>query len=153
MESKQMKEIVEQIISSASKLLPTFLANPIDKGISNGNVSMCIIDKNGQVFGIIWGEDKLKGRNTFQIAWRKASQVWITGIPTGKYEELVYSKKIDPSKFGILNPDFIGWEGGWLVNYGDEKFLAVAVSGMRGEKDTELVLQAVHATGGKIDTK
>jgi hypothetical protein len=72
-------------------LLPAFLANPVDKGISGGNVSMCIADKNGQVCSAVWGDDKIKQRNTFQTAWRKASQVWITGIATDKYEELVYT--------------------------------------------------------------
>jgi uncharacterized protein GlcG (DUF336 family) len=141
---------IDQIIQAAQNLLPKYLADPIDKGISGGNVSLCIVDESGQVHGAMWGEDKIKQRNTFQTAWRKASQVWITGIATGKYEELVYTHRIDSDKFGIMKPELIGWEGGWPVMIEGEHRLAVAVSGMRGQMDTKLVLEAVAAVGGTI---
>ncbi len=153
MENTQLKNKIDQIIQSANKLLPAYLENPMDRGISDGNVSMCIVDENGQVSGKMWGEDKIKRRDTFQTAWRKASQVWITGVATGKYEELVFTNKIDSQKYGIQKPDFIGWEGGWPVKFDDGINLAVAVSGMRGENDTELVVQAVTKAGGKVITK
>jgi glc operon protein GlcG len=111
---------------------------------------MCIVNENGQVYGAMWGDDKIKQRNTFQTAWRKASQVWITGVETGKFEELVYTNQIDWSQYGIMKPDLIGWEGGWPVTLTGEIRLAIAVSGMRGEKDTELVAEAVAAVGGAV---
>jgi glc operon protein GlcG len=148
MDATELKNRIDRIIQSAGKLLPAFLADPADEGISGGNVSLCIVDLNGQVHGAMWGNDKIKQRYTFQTAWRKASQVWITGIATGQYEELVYSKQIDPFQHGIQKPDLIGWEGGWPVKFGGGLQLAVAVSGMRGGKDTELVEKAVSAAGG-----
>ncbi len=152
MNSAQINDKIDLIIKEADKLLLLFLKDPVDRGINGGNVSICIVDAEGQVHGKMWGEDKIKQRNTFLTAWRKASQVWITGLATGKYEELVYTNKIDPSKFGIQKPDFIGWEGGWPASF-DGEDLAVAISGMRGEKDTELVKHAVKNAGGTVNTK
>ena len=63
----------------------------------------------------MWGKDKVRQRHTFQTAWRKASQVWITGVAMGKFEELVYTGKVDLEKYNIQNPDLIGWQGGWPV--------------------------------------
>jgi uncharacterized protein GlcG (DUF336 family) len=153
MENQKRKLVIDQIIENAARLLPGFLENPIDKGISDGNVSICIVDETGEVHGAMWGTDKLRHRGTFQTAWRKASQVWITGYPTGKYEELVFTNKIDHAKFGIQKPDFIGWEGGWPAEFDGGLHIAVAISGMRGEKDTELVKAAVEKAGGKIISK
>jgi uncharacterized protein GlcG (DUF336 family) len=150
MDATQLTNTIEQILQAARKLLPNYLANPVDRAISDGNVSICIVDENGQVYGEMWGDDKVKQRNTFQTAWRKASQVWITGVATGKFEELVYTNQIDWFRYGIMKPDLIGWEGGWPVTITGEIRLAVAVSGMRGEKDTELVVEAVAAIGGVV---
>jgi glc operon protein GlcG len=147
MENTQLKTILETIISNANKLIPRFLENPIDFKISDGNVSMCIIDMEGRVYGIMWGKDKVRQRHTYQTAWRKASQVWITGVATGKFEELVYTRKVDLGKYGIQNPDLIGWQGGWPILIDGEMRLAIAVSGMRGETDTEVVSQAVLNIG------
>jgi glc operon protein GlcG len=153
MDTTQLTNRIDQILQTARELLPTYLANPADRGISDGNVSMCIVDEKGQVSGAMWGEDKVKLRNAFQTAWRKASQVWITGIATGKYEELVYTNQIDWSKYGIMKPDLIGWEGGLPVTIEGEIHLGIAVSGMRGEQDTDLVIKAVTAVGGVVDLK
>jgi uncharacterized protein GlcG (DUF336 family) len=151
MEQTQLKKKVEQILQIADQSVQSFLANPIDKGISNGNVSLCIVDENGNVYGKMWGDDKLRQRNTLQTAWRKASQAWITGIPTGKFEELVFTNQIDSMKFGIQKPDFIGWEGGYPATFEEGQVnLAVAVSGMRGETDSAMVAKVVTAAGGKI---
>ena len=69
---------------------------------------------------------------------------------TGAFEEMVYSHRIDDAKFGIMKPEFIGWEGGWPAVIADGFRIAVAVSGMRGEKDTALVIEVVTAAGGTI---
>lgn len=152
MDATPLKNKIDQIIQAADKLLPSFLADQVDRDMNDGNVSMCIVDGKGQVYGAMWGADKVKQRNTFLTAWRKASQVWITGIATGKFEELVYTNRIDLSKYGIQKPDLIGWEGGWPVKMSDETHLAIAVSGMRGEKDSELVAQAAATAGGIISS-
>lgn len=148
-ETQPLTQICQQIIEAATKLLPTYLQNHDDMQISKGNVSICIIDENGQVHGCMWGNDKGISRDTYQTAWRKASQVWITGIATGKYEELVYTNQIEWWKFGIMKPDLIGWEGGLPIEIGNTK-LALAVSGMRGESDTEMGLKAVAAVQSQL---
>ncbi|NOU35432.1 MAG: hypothetical protein HOO88_01455 [Kiritimatiellaceae bacterium] len=149
MSTVRLSDKIDQILQEAGKRLPVFLEDPADRG-SEGNVSMCIIDENGHVYGTMWGENKVKRRGSFQVAWRKASQVWMTGIATGKYEELVYSKQIDPSKYGIMHPDFIGWEGGLPVMLADGTRLSAGVSGMRGQSDLNLIIQSVTAVGGKV---
>lgn len=150
MDSTRLKSMIAQIIQSAQDLLPGYLADPVEMSMSGGNVSICIVDETGQIYGTMWGSDLIRKRATFQTAWRKASQVWITGIATGTFEELVYSHRLDDSKFGIIKPDFIGWEGGWPAVIAGEFRIAVAVSGMSGEKDTALVMEAVAAVGGTV---
>jgi uncharacterized protein GlcG (DUF336 family) len=150
MDATQLTNTIDQIIQAARELLPKYLADPADRQISDGNVSICIVDENGQVYGAMWGDNKIKHRDTFQTAWRKASQVWITGIATGKFEELVYTNRIDWSQYGIMKPELIGWEGGWPVTLTGEIRLAVAVSGMRGENDTKLAKEAVATVGGTV---
>ena len=145
-----MQSVVDQILQAAGNLLPNYLTNPADKGISDGNVSMCIVDEHGHVYGAMWGQDKVRQRNTFQTAWRKASQVWLTGIATGKYEELVFTNQVDSDKHGIMKPDLIGWEGGWPATFEGGIQLAVAVSGMRGEMDTDVAIKAVQTAGGTV---
>jgi hypothetical protein len=53
-------------------------------------------------------------------------------------------------KYGIQKPDLIGWEGGWPIQFDGGFQLAASVSGMRGEKDPERVMQAVTAACGII---
>ena len=59
----------------------------------------------------MFGENKVKQREFFGVAWKKASQVWITGIATYEFEKKVYAGEIDPGKFGLMHPELIGWEG------------------------------------------
>lgn len=151
MDPVQLKDKANQILQAAGKLLPKFLENSLDMNLNNGNVAMCIIDDEGQVHGKMWGNDKIRMRDVFLTAWRKGNQVWITGIASGKYEELVFTKQIDPAKFGIKHPDFIGWEGGLPVLFGDTQ-IAVAVSGMRSESDLEIIIQSVKKAGGIVKT-
>jgi glc operon protein GlcG len=112
MEHKEIKQLIENLFSAIEKRIPTYLSDPKDMKISNGNVAVCIIDRDGNVYGKLYGTDKILQRNFFKVAWIKASQVWITGMKTGEFETLVYAKKIDEGKFGISKPDFIGWDGG-----------------------------------------
>ena len=93
------------------------------------------------------GTDINRTRQSYKIAWTKASQVWITGYKTGEYEKLVYSGQIDENKFGIIRPDFLGWEGGQPVTLKDGTRLSVGFSGFRGTSDLEIVLKAVVNAG------
>jgi glc operon protein GlcG len=133
---------IEKLISYVEKLLPEYLADPADMN-NNGNTAICIIDEQGQVFGKMFGPDKITTRYIFRIAWTKASQVWLTGINTGEFEKQVFNKQIDEYKFGIQRPDFIGWEGGQLITLKDGTRLSIGFSGMRGKSDLDIITCAV----------
>ena len=56
--------------------------------------------------------------------------------------------------FGIMRPDFIGWEGGVAIHGPDGTLFAAAFSGFRGEKDVEIVVRAAAKIPGlrvKVD--
>ncbi len=69
---------------------------------------------------------------------------------TGRYEELVYGKKIDPAQFGIAHPDFVGSDGGLPVKLADGTRLAVAMSGFTGETDCSVIRQTVARVPGML---
>ena len=105
-------EVINPIFNAIERLLPLYLENPIDKRIANGNVAVCIIEENGQVHGRMYGTDKTRQRQSFKVAWTKASQVWLTGVKTGEYERMVFTGEVDENAHGIEAPELIGWEGG-----------------------------------------
>ena len=135
--------LIENILAVIEKLLPEYLANPVDFGIGGGNAAVCIIDSEGRVYGRMFGDDKNRQREIFRVASKKATQVWITGIPTGVYERMVYTGEINPDQFGIMHPDFIGWEGGQPIALDPETQISVGFSGMRGVNDLEIASKAV----------
>jgi uncharacterized protein GlcG (DUF336 family) len=147
MELKDRAEFIEKIIATLEELVPVYMKIPEDYEISKGVVSVCIIDESGQIYGKIFGTDKLRGRDSFKIAWTKASQVWITGIRTGDYEKLVFSDQIDHHKYGINMPDMVGWIGGQPVTLNGETILSIGFSGFRGTTDLEIVDKAIQKVG------
>ena len=136
---------VDKIMTAIEGLLPEFLARPEDYGIGSGNVAVCIIDEQGVIYGRMFGPDKNRTRQAFKIAWIKASQVWITSMKTGEYERAVFAGAVDEHAFGIIRPDFIGWEGGQPFTLKDGTRLSAGVSGMRGVSDLEIAARAVAA--------
>src|SRR5882672_7802503 len=122
----ELTVLVEKLMAEIERLIPGCMENPADRDNSQGNVTLFIVAEGGQIFGRMFGTDAVRRRGTCRIAWQKATQVWMTGRATGRYEELVYAKKIDPSKYGINHPDFIGWDGGLPVVAADGTKLAVA---------------------------
>jgi glc operon protein GlcG len=64
-------------------------------------------------------------------------------MKTGEYERLVFTGKIDEHQFGILRPDFIGWEGGQPIVIDGGTKLAAGFSGFRGSSDLKIVQDAV----------
>ncbi len=131
-------------MAAIEALIPEYIANPIDRNISGGNSAFCIIDENDNVYGKIFGITKVQGRQSYKIAWIKASQVWITGYKTGEFEKLAYAGEIDEEKFGIMRPDYLGWEGGQPVKLKDGTKLSIGFSGFRGTSDLEIVLRAIQ---------
>ena len=88
--------------------------------------------------------DKIRSRESFRVAWIKASQVWLTGMKTGEFEKKVYSGELSESISGIRKPDFIGWDGGQPVILNDGSKLSIGFSGFRGVTDLEIVLKGVE---------
>jgi len=135
---------IEKLITCIEELVPVYMAIPEDQAKANGVASLCIIDESGQIYGKVFGTDKLRGRDSFRIAWTKASQVWITGIKTNEYEKLVFADQIDPQPFGIKLPDLVGWLGGQPVTFRDGTKVSVGFSGFRGTSDLEIVIKALE---------
>jgi uncharacterized protein GlcG (DUF336 family) len=138
------KEYIDQLFQKLDELVPLQRNVDADKTIANGNVAVCLIDEAGEVFGKLFVNDnKIRTRESFRIAWIKASQVWLTGMKTGEFEKKVYSGELSERISGINKPDFIGWDGGQPVTLKDGTKLSVGFSGFRGVTDLEIVLKAV----------
>jgi glc operon protein GlcG len=143
MENKEMLEIISNVFSAIEKLITSYMEIPEDKNISNGNLAVCIIDENQNVYGKMFGTNKPRLRNSYKIAWTKASQVWLTGVKTGEYERMVFTKVVDENANGIEAPDLIGWEGGQPLVLKNGQKLAVGFSGFRGITDLEIMTKAL----------
>ncbi len=143
MNKLEFLETIETLFDSIEKLIPNYMANQEDSSISQGNVAVCIIDENGRIFGRMYGKDKIRQRYFYQIAWAKASQVWITNMPTGEFEKLVFNGELDDKKFGIKRQDFVGWHGGQSLKLNDVN-LSIGFSGFRAENDLEIVTSALN---------
>ena len=143
MTEKEIDTWIAAFFTALEKLAPDFAANPQD-AFAQGNVAVCVLDDAGNMYGKIWGTDKLKGRQFFKNAWVKASQVWITGMKTGEYEQKLFNNEFDEELYGIGMPDLIGWEGGQPVQLPDGTKLSVGFSGFRGFNDNAIVTMAIQ---------
>jgi uncharacterized protein GlcG (DUF336 family) len=132
------------VLLAIEDLIPNYMEVQEDKLISNGNVAICIIDEEGSVYGRMYGNDKARKRQSYKIAWTKASQVWLTGVKTGDYEKLVFNNIVDENANGIDAPDLIGWQGGQPITLLDGTQLSVGFSGFRGTTDLEIVIKAFN---------
>ena len=143
MTQTEIESLIRKIFESIERQIPKFKDSPKDWQICEGNVALCIIDQNGRIFGKLFGQDKIKQRQIYDIAWRKASQVWITGYKTGEYEKLVFAGKINPNDYGIELPDLMGWEGGQPIKLDEETKISVGFGGFRGINDLDIVIKAI----------
>jgi uncharacterized protein GlcG (DUF336 family) len=141
--------LIQTIIAAVEKRIPEYLAIEADQKNNDGNCALCILDEAGGVHGKMFGTNKIRQRQSFRIAWTKASQVWITGYKTGEYEKLVYAGKVDEHQYGIIRPDFIGWEGGQPIVVDAQTRLSVGFSGFRGTSDLEIVQKAIADVTGR----
>ena len=66
------------MFESMTAQIPAYKKSKDDWSKSDGNVAACIIDDDGNIYGKIWGSEKIRGRRYFDIAYRKASQVSAT---------------------------------------------------------------------------
>lgn len=138
-----MAEIINQLFSAIETLIPQYMEIPEDECISHGNLAVCIIDGAGLVHGRMYGTNRPRLRQSYKVAWTKASQVWLTGVKTGAYEKMVFNKEVDENANGIEAPDLIGWEGGQPLTLQDGSILSVGFSGFRGVTDLEIMVKAL----------
>jgi uncharacterized protein GlcG (DUF336 family) len=136
------------MVAEIEALIPRFNAVPEDFAIGGGNVAVMIIGPRGDYYGKIFGPEPSRARGSSQIAWKKATQAWMTGMATGEFEKKVYSGEVDDSGFGIMRPDFIGWEGGFPAKTKEGVPIALGFSGYRGEDDIKILELALAALGG-----
>lgn len=144
MTQQKLQQIINLMFESLSNQIPTYKNSEEDWRTSEGNVAVCIIDDAGNIYGKIWGNDKIKGRYYYDIAYRKASQVWITGYKTGEYERLVFTDQINHKDFGINLPDLMGWEGGQPIQLDAETRISCGFSGFKGINDLGIVKKAAE---------
>ena len=138
--------LIEELLANIEALIPVYMAIPEDCAKSKGVASVCIISEDGRIYGKVFGTDQLRGRDSYKIAWTKASQVWITGIKTNEYERMIFTDQLDYHTFGISLPDLVGYEGGQPITLPNGTKLAVGFSGFRGSSDLEIVEKALQAT-------
>lgn len=142
MQQQERYKIIDSILVELEALIPGALTEPKDEAVSHGNVAICIIDDAGMIYGRMYGSNHPRLRQSFKVAWTKASQVWLTGVKTGEYERLVFTGQVPENANGIENPDLVGWVGGQPLELNNGLKLSVGFSGFRGETDIEVVLQA-----------
>ncbi len=150
MENKELTAIVERLFKAAEKLIPAYIQNEQDERIANRNVAACIIDAQGGVYGKMFGTNKVRARESYKLAWTKASQVWITGLKTGEFEKKAFNNELDEAAYGIERPDYIGWEGGQPLILKDGTILAAGFSGFRGITDLEIMIKALEEVNKHI---
>jgi uncharacterized protein GlcG (DUF336 family) len=143
MENKETLLMISRLYEAIEKMIPQYMEDPADRNISNGNVAACIIDSQGIVHGKMFGTNKARLRQSYKVAWTKASQVWLTGVKTGEYERMVFNKEVEENANGIEAPDLIGWEGGQPLTTKDGSRLSVGFSGFRGVTDIEIMVKAL----------
>lgn len=143
METKDVTNCMLKLFRAIESYIPVYMQNPDDASISHGNVAVCVIDEAGNVYGKMFGSDKARLRQSYRVAWIKASQVWLTGIRTGEYERMVFNKEVGENANGIEAPDLIGWEGGQPLTMKNGVTLSVGCSGFRGTTDLEIVVKAL----------
>ena len=147
MEKMETGTLIQRIIREAEKLVPEYLANEEDAMRAQGGCSICIIDAEGNVHGKMFGTAPIQMRETFRVAWMKASQTHLTGYATGEFERLAFNGEINERQFGIKRPDYIGWQGGVPLMAPDGTKLSAGFSGFRGIMDVEILQRALAAAG------
>lgn len=135
-----IQNTIDTFLEAFKPQITRFMGVPEDACISNGNVAVCLIDAHGGIHGQCFGTDPIRQRQSFQVAWRKASLVWLTGTETGEYERMVFTGQVPENANGIDNPDLIGWVGGQPVTLNNGLTFSVGFSGFRGSTDKQIVL-------------
>lgn len=143
-------QTIQALIDAVEAIVPKFLEDPEDFKIAEGNMALYILDESGNMYGRMFGSDRAKQRISGKVAWHKVTQVWLTRKSTGTYERLVYNNEVPWWEYGVPKNEFIGWEGGVPAQLADGSFLALALSGLRGDKDVEVLREAAARVGGGL---
>lgn len=142
MGNHDLDTLVNNAFIEIERLISVYMQDENDRVISNGNLAACIIAEDGTVYGRMFGSNKPRLRQSYKVAWAKASQVWLTGVKTGEYERMVFNREVEENGNGIEAPDLIGWEGGQPLTLADGTKLSVGFSGFRGVTDLEIMIKA-----------
>jgi uncharacterized protein GlcG (DUF336 family) len=145
MSREEVQAVINKMFDHIDSKIDAYKTSEADWKISDGNVAVCIIDDEGNVYGKIWGQNKVRGRSFYDVAYRKASQVWITGYKTGEYEKLVFSDALNYRDFGIELPDLMGWEGGQPLQIDSDTRISCGFSGFKGVNDLAIVKNALES--------
>ena len=143
MNTSQTLPLIDKLFDTLENLIPAYMKDLADQKVSNGNVAVCMIDESGMVYGKMFGTNNPRLRQSFKVAWTKASQVWLTGIKTGEYERMVFNNEVEENANGIENPDLIGWVGGQPLTLKNGVKLSAGFSGFRGSSDIDIVVKAI----------
>lgn len=137
----------EKLTTEVIRLYPEYARNPDDIRWNKGNGVFVCIGPDGAIRGRVFGDNQEIQHKCYEIAVRKVLQVWRTGYHTGRFEELIFSGKLDEGAFGVQKPTYIGWEGGVPLLTSDGQRVAAAFSGFRGVMDIEIIERAALAAG------
>ena len=139
---------IHEFMKAVESIVPKYLQVQEDFQIADGNMALYILDGDGNMYGRMFGSDRAKQRISGKVAWHKVTQVWLSEKPTGVYEKLVYNNEVNWWEFGVPKNEFIGWEGGMPAVLEDGSKIAIALSGLRGDKDCEVLREAAALVGG-----
>ena len=140
---EQLEKAINHLFTALDKEVETYRDSPDDWNICEGNVAVCLITDDGDVYGRFFGNDKILQRASYHTAYRKASQVWITGHNTNDYEKMVFDGTVDPEAFSPIElPDLIGWLGGQRFPLDGATTVSIGFSGFRGFNDLKIVKDA-----------
>ncbi|WP_394748845.1 hypothetical protein [Spongiimicrobium salis] len=143
MTQEQLRIAINALFNALENEVKTYETSPEDWNICQGNVAVCLITDDGDSYGRFFGHDKLLQRASYATAYKKASQVWITGYHTNDYEKMVFDGQVDPEEFSPIElPDLIGWLGGQRLQMSDTITVSVGFSGFRGFNDVKIVKDA-----------
>ena len=68
-------------MATIEELVPVYISIPEDQAKSKGIASLCMIGEDGQVYGKIFGTDKLRGRDSLKLHGPKPAKY---GLPVLK---------------------------------------------------------------------
>ncbi len=144
MNTLEFQSLCNSIADEVAVLLVEVLKTPEDFQASDGNCALCIMNTTGETTMRLFGNNPVRQRQTAFNAHKKALQVWLTSYATGTFETLIYTNQISERQFGLSRPELIGWLGGVEAKTSNGERLILAFSGVRGEQDVGILMQAAE---------